>query len=129
MPLKMHKRAPLELDTETVMDDHLKKYPRGTSLLKSRAKRAFLPVDQTDTDNKTPGMPSLPCMLGIRPTSESARALGAYPSHPYQKNMARRRCHWADHGPLPASGLGHEAQGLVDANGTLPTRSEHRACH
>ena len=67
--LRVHKRAPFELDTEAVMGEHLRKDPQGTSLLKSRAKRTSLPMDQTDED-KTPGTPSPPHVLCIWPVSE-----------------------------------------------------------
>ena len=67
--LRVHKRAPFELDTEAVTGGHLQKDPQGTSLLKSRAKRTSLPMDQTDED-KTPGTPSPPHVLCIWPVSE-----------------------------------------------------------
>ena len=116
--IRVHERAPFELDTEAVMGEHLRKDPQGTSLLKSRAKRASLPMDQTDED-KTPGVPSPLHMLGIRPTSEASRACGVCPAHPFKNRGARRRCHWADLCPVP-SGLGYEPQHLLDANGALP---------
>ena len=122
--IRVHERAPFELDTEAVMGEHLRKDPQGTSLLKSRAKRTSLPMDQTDED-KTPGVPSPLHMLGIRPTSEASRACGVCPAYPIKSYRgARRRCHWADHLPL-RSGLGYKAQGLVDEDGALtpPARS------
>ena len=81
----MHKRAPFELDTEAVMGEHLRKDPQGTSLLKSRAKRTSLPMDQTDED-KTPGTPSPPHVLCIWPVSEVCRACGAFSDHSSKKN-------------------------------------------
>ena len=64
----MHKRGLIDLDNATVTADRLGNYPRGASLLKSRAKRAPLPLDRTE--NKSPGTPSPPHVLCIWPVSE-----------------------------------------------------------
>ena len=81
--LRVHKRAPFELDTEAVTGGHLQKDPQGTSLLKSRARRAPLPLDWTE--NKSPGTPSPPHVPCIRPVSEVCRACGACSEHSSQK--------------------------------------------
>ena len=82
--LRVHKRAPFELDTEAVTGGHLQKDPQGTSLLKSRARRAPLPLDWTE--NKSPGTPSPPHVLCIWLVSEVCRACGACSDHPSKKN-------------------------------------------
>ena len=113
----MHKRAALELDKVTA--ERLQNDPRGASLLKSRAKRASLPLERTK--KKTSGAPSQPNVLCIRPASEVASGPQAI-----MRSMLRpfipqswRRCLLAARRPVP-SGLGYKAQGLVDANGAVP---------
>ena len=82
--IKMHKRGLIDLDNATVTADRLGNYPRGASLLKSRAKRAPLPLDRTE--NKSPGTPSPPHVLCIWPVSEVCRACGACSDHSSKKN-------------------------------------------
>ena len=111
------------------MGDRLRNGPRAANFLKKHDHRASLPSNA----NKIPGM--APPIAAWTHLWHSRKQTGPYGcavdvAFPSKKCNTCRRCQWADQRPF-RSGLGYEAQGLVDANGALlpPARSAAHTCH